>query len=125
MTFIEGSLFSTTSSLVISSFVCSVSTTRSAVSLTFSSSPSSKITAIGLLTLTPSLPSETKSLPIIPSSTASNSIVALSVSISAIRSPLCILSPSLTSHLARVPSSIVGESAGINIFTDTDTLLYR
>ena len=50
---------------------------------------------------------------IVPSSTASNSIVALSVSISARMSPEVTLSPSLTSHLASVPSSMVGESAGI------------
>src|SRR3546814_4368769 len=41
------------------------------------------------------------------------SIVALSVSISASRSPDLTVSPSFTSHLARVPSSIVGERAGI------------
>ena len=50
-----------------------------------------------------------------PSSTASNSIVALSVSISASRSPEETVSPSLTSHFASVPSSIVGDSAGIRI----------
>src|SRR3546814_18679905 len=44
---------------------------------------------------------------------ASNSIVALSVSISARISPDWTASPSLTSHLASVPSSIVGDSAGI------------
>jgi hypothetical protein len=53
-----------------------------------------------------------------PSSTASNSIVALSVSISASRSPDCTVSPSFTSHLASVPSSMVGESAGILISID-------
>ena len=51
----------------------------------------------------------------VPSSTASNSIVALSVSISASRSPALTVSPSLTSHLASVPSSMVGERAGIRI----------
>ena len=50
-----------------------------------------------------------------PSSTASNSIVALSVSISAIISPADTLSPSFTSHLASLPSSIVGDNAGIKI----------
>src|SRR3546814_5719961 len=49
----------------------------------------------------------------VPSSTASNSIVALSVSISASRSPAETVSPSLTSHFASVPASMVGESAGI------------
>jgi len=53
-----------------------------------------------------------------PSSTASNSIVALSVSISARISPDFTESPSLTSHLASLPSSIVGESAGMRICVD-------
>ena len=50
-----------------------------------------------------------------PSSTASISIVALSVSISAITSPAATLSPSFLSQRARLPSVIVGESAGIRI----------
>ena len=79
----------------------------------FSPSPSS--TAIGWLTFTPSVPSGTRILPIRPSSTASNSIVALSVSISARMSPEWTSSPSLTSHLASLPSSIVGDSAGMRI----------
>ena len=54
-------------------------------------------------------------LAMVPSSTASNSIVALSVSISAMMSPDETVSPTFTSHLASVPSSIVGESAGILI----------
>src|SRR5262245_46480110 len=45
---------------------------------------------------------------------ASTSIVALSVSISAMTSPALTLSPSLLSHLARLPFSIVGDSAGIS-----------
>ena len=49
------------------------------------------------------------------SSTASNSIVALSVSISAMTSPEWTSSPSFLSHLARLPSVIVGDSAGIRI----------
>ena len=61
------------------------------------------------------MPSGTTILPMVPSSTASNSIVALSVSISAITAPEETLSPSLTSHFASVPSSIVGESAGIRM----------
>ena len=47
-----------------------------------------------------------------PSSTASNSIVALSVSISAMIWPDLTVSPSLTSHFASVPSSIVGRQGG-------------
>ena len=77
------------------------------------SSPSPARIAIGAPTFTPSVPSGTRILAIVPSSTASNSIVALSVSISARMSPDFTLSPSFTSHLASVPSSIVGESAGI------------
>jgi outer membrane receptor protein involved in Fe transport len=46
------------------------------------------------------------------------SIVALSVSISATMSPDATVSPTLTSHFANVPSSIVGESAGILIAID-------
>lgn len=53
-----------------------------------------------------------------PSSMASNSMVALSVSISARISPDTTLSPSLTSQRASLPSSIVGESAGIVIWID-------
>ena len=78
-------------------------------------SPSASSVAIGVLTLTPSVPSETSSLPTLPSSTASTSIVALSVSISAMMSPALTVWPSLTSHLASLPSSMVGESAGIRI----------
>ena len=64
-------------------------------------------------TATASVPSPTTILPILPSSTASTSMVALSVSISAMTSPELTSSPSLTCHLARVPSVMVGESAGI------------
>src|SRR6185312_17438859 len=78
-------------------------------------SPSSSSTAIGAFTFTPSLPSGTSILPMIPSSTASNSIVALSVSISARMVPDFTVSPSLTSHLASLPSSMVGDSAGIRM----------
>src|SRR5215831_1645502 len=42
-------------------------------------------------------------------------MVALSVSISAITSPDLTLSPSFFSHLARLPFSIVGDSAGIRM----------
>ena len=55
-------------------------------------------------------------LPKIPSSTASNSMVALSVSISASTSPEETGSPSFFSHLASVPSVIVGDRAGIRIW---------
>src|SRR5258705_7044750 len=48
----------------------------------------------------------------------SNSIVALSVSISARISPALPFSPSLTCHLASLPSSMVGDSAGIRIWVD-------
>src|SRR5438067_5972056 len=57
-----------------------------------------------------------------PSSTASNSIVALSVSISASTSPEWTSSPSLTSHLASLPSSMVGDSAGMRIWIDMPAL---
>src|SRR6266853_2528204 len=49
-----------------------------------------------------------------PSSTASTSIVALSVSISARTSPARTVSPSLLTQRAILPSVIVGESAGIS-----------
>ena len=71
--------------------------------------------AMGELTFTPSVPSGTRILPMRPSSTASNSIVALSVSISARMSPDLTVSPSLTSQLASLPSSMVGDRAGIRI----------
>jgi hypothetical protein len=70
---------------------------------------------MGVLTFTPSAPSGTSSLATLPSSTASTSMVALSVSISAITSPGFTSWPSATSHLASLPSSMVGDSAGIRI----------
>ena len=60
-----------------------------------------------------SVPSATASEAMRPSSTASNSIVALSVSISATMSPDFTASPTATSHLANVPFSMVGDRAGI------------
>ena len=78
-------------------------------------SPSASSTAIGVLTLTPSVPSAISSFDTLPSSTASTSMVALSVSISAMMSPGLMVWPSLTSHLASLPSSMVGDSAGIRI----------
>ena len=77
-------------------------------------SPSARITAIGVLTATSAVPSGIRILPSVPSSTASTSMVALSVSISAITSPDLTASPSFLSHLARLPFSIVGERAGIS-----------
>src|ERR1700722_13812498 len=50
-----------------------------------------------------------------PSSTASYSMVALSVSISAITSPVLTASPSFLSHLERLPFSMVGDSAGMRM----------
>src|SRR5664280_626539 len=78
------------------------------------SSPSPASTAMTSLTATSWVPSGTRILAIVPSSTASTSMVALSVSISAITSPDLTLSPSFLSHLARLPFSIVGDSAGIS-----------
>jgi hypothetical protein len=71
--------------------------------------------AIGVLTATSAVPSGTKILPSVPSSIASTSIVALSVSISAMTSPVFTGSPSFFSHLARLPFSMVGERAGMRI----------
>src|SRR5687768_14522366 len=85
------------------------------VSLTAeASSPSFRITAIGVLTATSAVPSGIRIFPSVPSSTASTSMVALSVSISAMTSPALTWSPSRLSHLARLPFSMVGDSAGIS-----------
>src|SRR6476619_5374662 len=70
-------------------------------------------------------PSGTTIFASVPSSTASYSIVALSVSISAMTSPGLTLSPSFLSHLARLPFSIVGESAGIRMLTGMTALSRR
>src|SRR5690606_14408842 len=88
-------------------------------------SPSCTSTAIGVLTFTPCAPASTRILPSVPSSTASTSMVALSVSISAITSPADTLSPSFFSHFARLPSSMVGDSAGIRISTGITRLRKR
>ncbi len=77
------------------------------------SSPSSSSRPITALTGTFSAPSATTILPKVPSSTASTSMVALSVSISAITSPAEIFSPSFLSQRARLPSVMVGDRAGI------------
>ena len=66
-------------------------------------------------TATLSVFSATRILAMVPSSTASTSMVALSVSISAMTSPDFTASPSLTSHLASLPSSMVGDRAGMRI----------
>src|SRR5262245_20965398 len=80
---------------------------------------------MGVLTLTPSVPSAISSFDTLPSSTASTSMVALSVSISAMMSPGLMVWPSLTSHLASLPSSMVGDSAGIRISVDIGVLRCR
>src|SRR3984893_13008060 len=66
------------------------------------------------------VPSGTRIFAITPSSIASYSIVALSVSISARMSPALTLSPSFLSHLARFPFSMVGDSAGIRMLIGID-----
>ena len=68
-----------------------------------------------MFTFTPSVPASTRMASNTPSSTASTSMVALSVSISAMTWPAATVSPALTSHLARVPSSMVGDRAGIRM----------
>src|SRR5262245_35065784 len=88
-----------------------------AAAAALTSSPSSASTAISALTGTSCVPSGTTILARVPSSIASYSIVALSVSISAITSPGLTLSPSFLNHLERLPFSIVGDSAGIRILT--------
>ena len=76
-------------------FLCGESVERS--------SPSTKSSAIGVLTGTSSVPSATRILPTVPSSTASTSMVALSVSISAMTSPAAhVVAFAHVSHLASV-----------------------
>jgi hypothetical protein len=68
-------------------------------------------------------PSFYKIFAMYPSSWLSYPIVALSVYISQITSPTSTLSPSFLSHLAIVPSDIVGLKAGIsNFLKDTEKL---
>ena len=83
----------------------------------FTSSPSPASTAMISLTGTSCVPSGTTILASTPSSMDSYSIVALSVSISAMTSPALTASPSFFSHLARLPFSMVGESAGMRMLT--------
>src|SRR3712207_2294288 len=71
--------------------------------------------AMGVFTATLSVSSGTKILARMPSSMASTSIVALSVSISASTSPGFTLSPSFFSHFASLPCSMVGERAGMRM----------
>src|SRR5438445_13360942 len=87
---------------------------RGLVSTSPTSSPFSAMTAIGVLTATWSVPSGITIFASTPSSTASTSIVALSVSISASTSPACTGSPTFLTQRAILPSVIVGDSAGIS-----------
>ena len=88
-----------------------------AAAAALTSSPSSASTAMSDWTGTSCVPSGTTILASVPSSTASYSIVALSVSISAMTSPGLTLSPSFLNHFARLPFSMVGDSAGMRILT--------
>ena len=58
-------------------------------------------------------------------SLALGALLFLSVSISAITSPALIRSPSCFSQRARLPSVMVGESAGIRIFVAMVLIPYR
>ncbi len=73
------------------------------------------MTAMSWFTGTSCDPSGTMIFARMPSSTASTSMVALSVSISAMTSPALMASPSFFSHFARFPFSMVGDSAGIRM----------
>src|SRR6516162_7924822 len=86
---------------------------KAVFSATPTSSPLAATTAIGVLTATCSVPSGITILASTPSSIASTSIVALSVSISASTSPALTGSPSLFSQRAILPSVMVGDRAGI------------
>ena len=77
-------------------------------------SPGSPITAIRPLIATLA-PSGALICRIVPLSKASRSIVALSVSTSAITSPGLIVSPTFLCHLASTPSVIEGLNAGMVI----------
>ena len=86
-----------------------------AAGASLASSPSPARRAITAPTATLSVPSAIMISLTTPSSTASTSIVALSVSISASKSPERTSSPSETSHFDKRPSVIVGDKAGILI----------
>mmetsp|Transcript_5274 Transcript_5274/g.8790 ORF Transcript_5274/g.8790 Transcript_5274/m.8790 type:complete len:204 (-) Transcript_5274:230-841(-) len=82
--------------------------------LNAATSPSSStVTMIGTPTATSPDPAGTKCFANTPSSCASKSMLALSVSMTAMESPAAKDSPSLTFHLEMVPASIVGERAGM------------
>ena len=78
---------------------------------------SSHVIARGVPTGRSEEPAGTKIFAKKPSSCASKSIVALSVSISTIMSRAAIASPSCLAHLAMPPISIVGLSAAIGIIS--------
>ena len=80
--------------------------------------PSSARTAITVPTATFSVPAATRICATTPSSMASTSMVALSVSISAITSPDCTISPIAIVHFATVPDVMVGDRAGMVTLTD-------
>src|SRR5208283_133237 len=88
---------------------------RGPLATDFASSPSPAIKPMTLLTGTSAVPAGTTIFASTPSSMASTSMVALSVSISASTSPGLILSPSFFSQRERLPFSMVGESAGMRI----------
>ncbi len=85
------------------------------------SSPGSPITARGL-PISTSSPSAARSLSKTPSSKFSNSMVALSVSISAKISPLTTLSPTDLYHFTTVPTDMVSLSLGISMTILIDKL---
>src|SRR5208283_687444 len=88
---------------------------RGPLATDFASSPSPAIKPMTLLTGTSAVPAGTTIFASTPSSMASTSMVALSVSISASTSPGLILSPSFFSQRDRLPFSMVGERAGMRI----------
>jgi hypothetical protein len=80
--------------------------------------------AMGVLTFTSAVPSATSSFDTLPVSTASTSMVALSVSTSQMTSPAFTCWPSLTRHLASLPLSMVGERVGITIWMGIPRALF-
>ena len=119
-----GAATAATASLVAAG-VLSSSAAVAAAARAPASSPSSRRMAMGAPTGTFSVPSATRMRPSVPSSTASTSIVALSVSISAMTSPGATGSPSFLSQRAKVPDSIVGESAGMAMVIGIGRALLR
>ena len=112
---ISAFLFSIFVSIFFSIFFSSITFSTGASFFTSTFSFGSPIIAIALFTGILASPSLNKRSRTTPSSTASTSIVALSVSISAIKSPALTVSPFLINHLDRFPSVIVGDNAGIKI----------